>query len=167
MFWEAQEFPSCFMCFCYALSFLDIRKIFQHHTVDPVEEQDLEHLEKGPAMFIISNFIFLILFWPSTNIFSGNLSFLFVSIQLSHKFWWMPKEMPWFCDWVRCFSWSVCFHGYSTYSMIFWGTGVRCLCDWHGCISFACGWVSLTVSCCFFSWVSTGLSGSCSVWSGK
>lgn len=37
-------------------------KIFQQHTVDPVEGQDLKHLEKGPAMFILSKFSFLILF---------------------------------------------------------------------------------------------------------
>lgn len=111
-------------------------KIFQQHTVDPVEGQDLKHLEKGPAMFILSKFSFLILFWSSTKICAGNLFFpLFVSIQLSRKFWWMPKEVPRFCDWVRCCSWSVSFHGYTTCSMTFWETGVRCLCDWHVLIS--------------------------------
>lgn len=70
----------------------------------------------------------------------------------------MPKERPWFCDWVRCCSWSVYFHGYSTYSMKFQGRGVTYLCETHGFISFICGWINLTTSCCF-AWASTGLGG--------
>lgn len=68
----------------YTLSFLDITKVFQYHTVDPVEKQDLEHLEKGPTMFIIPNFSFLIVFWSSTKIYPGNL--LFSSSLLAFSF---------------------------------------------------------------------------------
>lgn len=79
---------------------------------------------------------------------------------------WMPKERPWFCDWVRCCSWSVYFHGYGTYCMKFQGRGVRYLCERHGFISLICGWVNLTASY-GFPWASTGLSGPCSAGSGS
>lgn len=83
VFWGPQEFPSYFMCLCYALPFLDITKVFQHHTVDPVEKQDMEHLKEGPTMFIISSFSFLILFWSCTKICPGNLFFYFSLLAFS------------------------------------------------------------------------------------
>lgn len=58
---------SCFVCLLSAVSFLGVRKILQHCTGHPAEGQNLEHLIKGCTMFIISNIVFLILFWPSTK----------------------------------------------------------------------------------------------------
>lgn len=148
VFWEAQEFPSYFTCLCYALSFLDVKE-FQNHTVDPVEGQDWEHLEKAPNVFIISNFIFLILFWSSTKICPGNLFFPFSLLAFSF-------HVNFGACLRRCLDFVIGSDvalGLSVFVAIVhipWHLGDRCY--WRGFISFSCGWVSLIGRCCF-SWV--------------